>query len=222
MSLLYSTLLYISMRKQTIKEEKVNTITHFIGIMLSITALAFMIERTLNYGTITSLISSVTFGISLVVLYSASTFYHASKRIQLKEKLNKFDHSAIYILIAGTYTPFTLVLLEGAWGWGIFIFQWTIAIIGVFFKIFWYNPKYRAISAWAYVAMGLVIVVAILPLTEKLSTMGLVWLALGGVFYIGGVFFYLAKRLPYSHGIWHLFVLAGSIAHFISIYKYVL
>lgn len=202
--------------------ETVNAITHFIGLVLSVAALILMIVKSAIYGTAISIVSALIFGVSLIVMYLASTLYHASKKIRVKVKLNKFDHSAIYILIAGTYTPFTIVLLQGGWGWSIFGVQWGLAVIGILYKIFWYNPKYRAISAFAYVAMGLVMIVAIKPLYETLPREGLFWLALGGVVYIVGVFFYLSKKIPFSHGIWHLFVLGGSIAHFIAIYNYVL
>ncbi len=202
--------------------ETINTVTHLVGLVLSITALVLMIVRSAMNGTAISIVSAAIFGTSLIIMYLASTLYHASKNVRTKVKLNKFDHSAIYILIAGTYTPFSIVLLPNAWGWSIFGVQWGLAIIGVFYKIFWYSPKYRAISAFAYIAMGLVIIVAIKPLSESLSRGGLIWLATGGIIYIVGVFFYLSKKIPFSHGIWHLFVMGGSIAHFIAIYNYVL
>jgi hemolysin III len=174
------------------------------------------------HGTPISVVSASIFGSSLIILYLSSTLYHASRKIRIKAKLNKFDHSAIYILIAGTYTPFTIVLLQGGWGWSIFGIQWGLAIAGIIFKLFWYKPKYRVVSAWAYVGMGLVMLIAIKPLIDVLSTPGLIWLSIGGLVYITGVFFYLSKKIPFSHGIWHLFVMGGSIAHFIAIYNYVL
>lgn len=203
-------------------DEIVNSVTHLIGVGLSITALVLMLVRSALYGSPISVVSAAIFGASLIILYLSSTLYHAAKKVRIKIKLNKLDHSAIYVLIAGTYTPFTIVLIQGGWGWSIFGVQWGLAIAGIIFKVFFYKPKWRKISAWAYVAMGLVIVVALEPLITSMSTMGLIWLAIGGVIYISGVFFYLSKRIPFAHGIWHLFVMGGSIAHFYAIYNHVL
>jgi len=202
--------------------EIVNSFTHLIGLGLSVTALVLMIVRSALHGTAISIVSAAVFGASLVLLYLASTLYHSAKNLRIKVKLNKFDHAAIYILIAGTYTPFTIVALQGGWGWSIFGVQWGLATIGILFKLFWYKKKFRAISAYAYIAMGLVMLVAVRPLFDSLSTAGLIWLGIGGIIYIVGVFFYLSKKIPFSHGIWHLFVMGGSIAHFIAIYNYVL
>lgn len=203
-------------------QEIINTYTHLFGVGLSITALVVMIVRASLYGSAVSIVSAAIFGTSLIVMYLASTLYHGAKNIRTKIKLNKFDHSAIYVLIAGTYTPFTIVTLQGGWGWSIFGVQWGLAIVGILYKVFWYNPKYKAISAYAYIAMGVMMLIAIKPLYEVLPIGGLVWLGIGGVIYIAGVYFYLSKKIPLAHGIWHLFVLGGSIAHFIAIYEYVL
>lgn len=203
-------------------QEIINTYTHLFGVGLSITALVVMIVRASLYGSAVSIVSAAIFGTSLIVMYLASTLYHGAKNIRTKIKLNKFDHSAIYVLIAGTYTPFTIVTLQGGWGWSIFGVQWGLAIVGILYKVFWYNPKYKAISAYAYIAMGVMMLIAIKPLYKVLPIGGLVWLGIGGVIYIAGVYFYLSKKIPLAHGIWHLFVLGGSIAHFIAIYEYVL
>ncbi|MCF6183651.1 MAG: hemolysin III family protein [Bacteroidales bacterium] len=203
-------------------EETVNSSTHLIGLVLSIAATALMIVKASYYGSTISIVSAAIFGASLIVLYSASTLYHSTSNIRLKYKLNKFDHSAIYVLIAGTYTPFSIVLLQGGWGWSIFGVQWGLAIIGTFYKIFWYKPKYRAISAFAYIAMGLMIVIAAKPLAEVISVKCFTWLAIGGASYLIGVFFYLNKKIPLGHGIFHLFIIGGSFAHFWAIYNYVL
>ena len=202
--------------------ELVNSITHLIGLGMSITALVLMLVRSALHGTAISVVSASIFGASLIILYLASTLFHAAKKIRIKAILNKLDHSAIYVLIAGTYTPFTIVLLQGGWGWSIFGVQWGLATVGILFRIFWYKPKFRAISAWAYVAMGLVMIIAVKPLIDSLSTQGLIWLAIGGAIYITGVFFYLSKKIPFAHGIWHLFVMGGSIAHFFAIYNHIL
>ncbi len=202
--------------------EIVNSVSHGIGVLLSILALILMLIRASFYGTSLSIVCAAIFGTSLILLYTASTLFHSAKNLRTKYRLNKFDHSAIYVLIAGTYTPFSLVLLQGGWGWSIFGVQWALAIVGILFKIFWYKPKFRAISAWTYVAMGLVIIVAIKPLLETMPRMGLIWLIIGGASYIIGVFFYLSKKIPLGHGIFHLFILGGSFAHFMAVYDYVL
>jgi len=202
--------------------EIVNTVTHAIGIALSIVALVLMVVRSAIHSDAISVVGAAIFGAGLIILYSASTIYHSAKKIRLKYYLNKFDHSAIYVLIAATYTPISLVTLPSAWGWSMFGIIWGLAIGGVLFKIFWYKVRYRAVSAWGYVAMGLVVIVAIKPLVENMPFWGLIWMAIGGVAYITGVFFYLSKKIPFAHGIFHLFVIAGSFAHFWAIYHYVL
>ena len=209
--------------KEKIKrEEVVNSLTHLLGFALSIVATVLMIVKASYHGSVISIVSASVFGASLILLYLASTLYHSARNIRTKYKLNKFDHSAIYILIAGTYTPFSIVLLQGGWGWSIFGIQWGLAIIGILYKIFWYKPKYRSISAFAYVAMGLVIVIAAKPLAEVIDKKCFIWLVIGGASYIIGVIFYLAKKIPYGHGIFHLFIIGGSFAHFWAIYNYVL
>ncbi len=210
---------YVKIKRQN---EIVNTTTHFIGLLLSILALILMLIKSSNSGNVLSTVSAVIFGTSMIVLYAASSIYHYVSKLRLKFYLNKIDHSAIYLLIAGTYTPFTLLVLPGAWGWSIFGIVWSLALAGIIFKIFWYRQKYKAISAIAYVLMGLVIVVAIKPLANNLHENGVFWLIAGGVSYIVGVFFYLSKKIKYTHGIFHLFVLLGSYCHFYAIYQYVL
>jgi hemolysin III len=204
------------------QEEIVNSLTHFVGFGLSIAATVLMIVHSSFFGTASAIVGASIFGAGLIFLYLSSTLYHSARRIRIKYYLNKMDHSAIYILIASTYTPFTLVTLNGAWGWSILGAIWGMAILGVLFKIFWYKLKYRAVSAWAYVAMGLTIIIAVKPLYENLSSGGLLWLGIGGIAYIVGVFFYLSKRIPFAHGIFHLFCIAGSLAHFFAVYHFVL
>jgi len=215
-------MLSTSYMKTKRQNEIVNTTTHFIGLLLSIFALVLMLIKSNNTGNVVSTVSAVIFGMSMIVLYAASSIYHYVSKLRLKFYLNKIDHSAIYLLIAGTYTPFTLLVLPGAWGWSIFGIVWNLALAGIIFKIFWYRQKYKAISAIAYVLMGLVIVVAIKPLVGNLHSNGVFWLVAGGVSYIGGVFFYLSKKIKFSHGIFHLFVLLGTYCHFHAIYYYVL
>lgn len=203
-------------------EEIVNTITHFAGFLLSILALVLMLLKSSANGSTISLVSSIIFGASLIILYAASTVYHFVSKLRLKFYLNKVDHSAIYVLIAGTYTPFTLLILPGAWGWSMFGVIWGLALAGITFKIFWYTQKLRAISAIAYVLMGLIVLIALKPLLENIYINGFWWLVAGGVSYISGVFFYLNKKIAYGHGIFHIFVLLGSFCHFYAIYNFVL
>ena len=205
----------------TRKEEIFNTISHGIGLLFSIPALVLLIVYASLYGNAWHIVSFSIYGSSLIILYTASTVYHAAKEPKLKHKLNVFDHSAIYILIAGTYTPFTLVTLNGAWGWSIFGIIWGLAIAGVISKLFFIG-KFRTLSAIGYILMGWVIIIAIKPLLDNLATGGLWWLFAGGLSYSLGVIFYVQKKMPYAHGIFHIFVLLGSLFHFFSVFFYVL
>jgi len=203
------------------KEEVFNTISHGIGLLFSIPALVLLVVSASLYGDFWHILSFSIYGSSLIILYFASTVYHAAKKPILKHKLNILDHSAIYVLIAGTYTPFSLVTLKGPWGWSIFGVIWAIAIAGIVYKIFFIG-KYRTLSAIGYVLMGFVIIIAIKPLLNNLAIGGLWWLLAGGVSYCLGVIFYVQKNMEYAHGIFHIFVLLGSLFHFFSIFFYVL
>ena len=202
-------------------EEKLNVITHAIGLILSIIALVLLIIHARTYGSTRHIVSFTIFGASLILLYSASTFYHYVQNPQLRKKLNILDHSAIYVLIAGTYTPFTLVTLKGWLGWTLFGITWGIALIGISFKLF-FTGRFDKISTMAYVAMGWIIIFAIKPLMESLPIQGLYWLLAGGIFYTTGAVLYSIKKVPYNHAIFHVFVLLGSFSHFMAIYFYVL
>lgn len=202
-------------------EELVNSLTHGIGAALSVVATVLLVVYASTEGNVWHVVSFSIFGASLITLYSASTLYHSARKMRLKVKLNRFDHSAIYILIAGTYTPYTLVTLNGWLGWTIFGIIWALAIAGVLYKVFFYSAKYRKISAILYVIMGWIIVMAIKPMIDNMAPGGLWLLLAGGLSYSLGVVFYLWKSLPLSHGIFHLFVLGGSICHFFSILLYV-
>ncbi|RLD65159.1 MAG: hemolysin D [Bacteroidetes bacterium] len=204
----------------TDKEEIFNTISHGLGLILSIPALIVLVVYANIEGNIWHIVSFSIYGSSLLILYLASTLYHGAKNPELKQKLNVFDHAAIYVLIAGTYTPFALVTLNGFWGWLIFGIVWGIALIGLVLKLF-YTGRFRKISTLAYVLMGWVVIIAIKPLINNLSGDGLFWLFIGGVFYTVGAVFYLLKKLPYSHGIFHVFVLLGSLSHFFAVFYYV-
>ena len=202
-------------------EEKINILTHAIGMFLSIIALVLLLMKSNSVGNIWHVVSFAIFGSSLVILYTASTFYHASKGLELRRRLNVFDHASIYILIAGTYTPFTLVTLQGKIGWWIFLINWSLALIGVIFKLF-FTGKYDKVSTIMYILMGWIIIFAIKPLTNNLGVEGSLWLLYGGIFYTIGAVFYSISKIKYNHAIFHVFVLLGSFAHFISIYKYVI
>ena len=202
-------------------EEKLNVLTHALGLILSIIALVLLINHASTNGTATHIVSFTIFGASLILLYSASTFYHYAQSPSLRKKLNILDHSAIYVLIAGTYTPFTLVTLKGWLGWTLFGVTWGIAIIGVFFKLF-YTGRYDKISTISYVLMGWIIIFAIKPLIENLPIQGLYWLLTGGIFYSVGAVLYSIKKIRFNHAIFHVFVLLGSFSHFMAIYFYVL
>ncbi|SNR41158.1 hemolysin III [Lutibacter agarilyticus] len=203
------------------KEEKLNVVSHFIGLILSVIALILLVAYALNYGNSWHVISFSIYGASLIVLYSASTMYHYVQTPSLRQKLNIFDHSAIYILIAGTYTPFTLVVLKGWVGWTIFGVSWALAIFGVIFKLY-YTGKYDKISTIAYVLMGWLIVFAIKPLVNNFPIEGLLWLLAGGLFYTVGAILYSIKSIKYNHAIFHIFVLLGSFSHFMAVFFYVL
>ena len=203
------------------KEEKLNVISHAVGLVLSIAALVLLVVYSSIYGSAWHIVSFSIYGASLIVLYSASTFYHYVQSPKLRHRLNIFDHSAIYVLIAGTYTPFTLVVLNGWVGWTIFGVSWGLAIAGIILKLF-FTGKYDKISTFAYVLMGWVVIFAIKPLVHNLPFEGLMWLLAGGVFYTVGAVLYSIKNLKYNHAIFHIFVLLGSFAHFVAVFFYVL
>ncbi|MGA9270765.1 MAG: hemolysin III family protein [Lutimonas sp.] len=203
------------------KEERLNIITHGIGFLLSIVALVLLIVYASRYGTVWHITSFAIFGASLIVLYAASTFYHYAKNPDLRIKLNILDHAAIYVLIAGTYTPFTMVVLKGWIGWTIFGVSWGLAIIGIVFKIFYFG-RFDRISTIAYVLMGWVVIFAIKPLMDELPTKGLIWLFAGGLAYTFGAFLYSRKNLRFNHALFHVFVLIGSFCHFMAVFFYVL
>ncbi len=197
-------------------EEAANSITHGAGIALSIAGASVLIVLASIYGGASHIVSCVIFGITLVLLYTASTLYHSFQSPRLKRMLKTLDHSCIYLLIAGTYTPFTLVSLRGAWGWVLFGIVWTMALLGIFFKIF-YVYRFKILSTIIYILMGWIIIIAGETVLQRIPTGGLLLLVLGGLAYTGGVVFYLCKRIPYHHAIWHLFVLAGSVFHYFAI-----
>lgn len=200
----------------SLREEIANALTHGIGAILSLAAGAVLITLTAIYGDGWKLAGAIVFCLALLMLYVASTLYHAIPDPAVKARLKVFDHCAIYVLIAGTYTPFTLIGLRGAWGWSLFAVIWSLAVAGVVFKLF-FTGRFKLVSTLIYIAMGWLVLVAIVPMTRALDAWALSWLFAGGVAYTAGTFFYMSRRIRYSHAIWHGFVLAGSICHFLAV-----
>ena len=201
-------------------EEKLNIWSHAFGIFLSIIALVLLIIKAVQQDNIWMMISFPIFGVSLILLYLASTLYHASKEPQKRLKLKVFDHAAIYVLIAGSYTPFTLVSLNGETGWLIFSMVWVMAFTGIILKLF-FTGRFKVVSTAMYVLMGWLIVFYFQDLTAHLHEKGVFYLILGGVLYTIGAILYSIKKIKFNHAIFHFFVLAGSFCHFLSIYLYV-
>ena len=199
-------------------EELANWLTHGIGWLLSIAGLVVAIVLTARDGDAWVITSVSIYATTLILLYAASTLYHAVPSLRWKRVLRKLDHSAIYLLIAGTYTPFVLVNLRGPWGWSLFGVVWGIALAGVAFKLF-FTGRFVLLSSAAYVAMGWLVLVAAKPMWESVPHMGLLLLGAGGLCYTLGVAFYLWRRLPFHHAIWHVFVVAGSVFHFFAVLR---
>lgn len=201
------------------REELANTITHAIGIALAVAGLALLVTFAARRGDAWLVTSSAIYGATLVLLYTASTLYHAFRDAEVKRLLRKFDHAGIFLLIAGTYTPFLLVSLRGAWGWSLFGVVWGLGLSGVVLK-FWLAGRFKLLSTLIYLGMGWIVVIAAKPMLAAVPAGGLWLLLAGGLCYTGGAVFYLWKRLPYHHAVWHLFVLAGSGCHWASVFGY--
>lgn len=202
-------------------EERVNALTHGVGAALAAAGLVFLVVSAYVYGGLWHVVSFSIYGASLVLLYLASTLYHSFQNEERKHRLRIFDHAAIYLLIAGTYTPFALVVLHGLLGWTIFSIVWGLAAVGIIFQLFFVN-RFKKTATLCYLFMGWLIVFFLQPLAAALAPEGLFWLAFGGVLYTVGAVFYLFKRIPYNHAVWHVFVMGGSAAHFIAVAQYVL
>ncbi|MGQ5522302.1 PAQR family membrane homeostasis protein TrhA [Chitinimonas sp. PSY-7] len=201
--------------------ERLNSITHLAGSLFSIAGLVVLVVLASQQGNPWKVVSFSIYGAMLVVLYGFSTLYHSIKHPKAKAVLQKFDHCAIYLLIAGTYTPFALVTLRGGWGWSLFGVTWGLALFGIIQELT-LGRRTRLLSMILYVVMGWLVVIAIKPLVAALPTAGLAWLAAGGVVYSIGIYFFLNdEKVRHYHGIWHLFVLGGSLCQYISILFYV-
>ena len=201
-------------------EEILNAATHGVGAALALAALVGMLVYYAD-GGIWHTTSCLVYGISLVLLYLASTLYHSFRNLRVKAVFKAIDHAAIYVLIAGNYTPFALIPLHGSLGWTIFGIVWGLAAVGIVLQIF-AAQRFRIVRTLCYLGMGWFAVVMIQPLLETLPEAAIWWLVAGGLCYTVGAVFYLARRLPYSHVIWHVFVMAGSALHFYSVFHYVL
>ena len=200
--------------------ERFNSITHLLGSVLALIGFIFLVVRAALAGDPWKIVSFSIFGAMLVVLYTSSTLYHSIQGSS-KKIFQKFDHSAIYLLIAGSYTPFTLVTLRGAWGWSLFGVVWGLAVIGILQDLLFAKRK-SILSVVIYLLMGWIAMAAFRPLSRALPGAGMTWLVTGGLFYTVGIVFYaLDKKFAHSHGIWHLFVMAGSLCHYFTIFLFV-
>ncbi len=197
-------------------EEIANSITHGVGWLLSLGGLAALVTFAALTGGALRVVSCAVFGATLVPLYAASTLYHAITSERAKRVFRVLDHSAIFLLIAGTYTPLALVALGGAWGWTLFGCVWFLAVVGVLLNTLAHG-RWRWFSITLYLAMGWIVVVAIKPLVAALTPSALALVVIGGLAYTGGLAFYGWKKLPYSHAVWHVFVLAGSVLHYFAV-----
>ncbi|MEW6168915.1 MAG: hemolysin III family protein [Pseudomonadota bacterium] len=211
---------YVPDQLYSLGEEIAHVSTHGLGIVLSIVGLVVLVARATLYGTAWHVTAVSIFGATLVLMYTASTLYHSIPLRRAKHVLRVVDHSLIYFLIAGTYTPFTLITLRGPWGWSLFATTWGLAIAGVVFKLF-ATGRFEKLSLAIYLGMGWCAIVAVRPLLQNLDAAGIALTAAGGLTYSGGVAFYLWTRLRYHHAIWHLFVLGGSILHYFAVLLYV-
>ncbi len=204
-----------------IREEIANALTHGLGAAAALVAGVVLITLVALHGDGWQLAGALVFCVSLLLLYVASTLYHAIPHPVAKARLKVFDHCAIYVLIAGTYTPFTLIGLRGAWGWSMFAVIWSLAVAGVVFKLF-FTGRFKLASTLIYIAMGWLVMVAIVPMTRALDAWALGWLIAGGIAYTAGTFFYMSRRIRYAHAIWHSFVIGGSTCHFLAVASHVL
>ncbi len=206
-------------RTQSLGEEIANSISHGIGLMAAIAALPILMVAAAKQGDTAAIIGASVFAATMILLYLSSTLYHALPASKAKQLFQVLDHAAIFLLIAGTYTPFTLGVLYGAWGWTLFGLVWGIAIIGIILKATTWD-RFQSLSTYMYLAMGWLVVIAIVPLWNNMPLWGLFWLLCGGLSYTAGVVFFAADRLPYFHFVWHLFVIMGTACHFVAVLYY--
>lgn len=206
-------------RRQSLGEEIANSVSHGLGLVAALVGLPFLLAAAIRSGDLLSIIGASVFAATVVILYLASTVYHALPHGKAKPIAQIVDHGAIFLLIAGTYTPFTLGALRGVWGWTLTAIVWGLAVAGVLLKTV-VGVRYRTLSLFLYLSMGWLMIVAVRPLVLRVPWPGLAWLLAGGLAYTAGVAFFTAKRLRYAHLVWHLFVLAGTACHFIAVRYY--
>lgn len=211
-----------SKKMYSLGEEIANSITHGIGVVFSIVVLTILLVYAIWQRSAVSIIGFSIYGFCSIIMYLSSTLYHSFQGPKIKSILRVLDHSAIYLYIAGTYTPITLLALDGYWRIGILVGVWTLAILGVLFKVFTFNKfeKYKIASLILYIAMGWIVIIAVKPMLEAIPIQFFMWLLAGGIVYTSGTIFYAVKKIPFNHAIWHLFVLAGSVVHFLGIFLY--
>jgi hemolysin III len=205
----------------SVTEELVHAISHGAGVILSIVGLSWMLYLSIGTSDPWRIVASVVYGLSLISLFLASTLYHALHASPRKHLLKLLDHCAIYLLIAGTYTPFLLVAIRDNSGWWMFGIVWTLATAGILTKL-WFRHRYPRLSLISYLLMGWIIVLVLPQITEAIGERGMIWLMAGGLCYTVGALFYAAKRVSFSHAVWHFFVLAGGVCHFLAVIWYVL
>ena len=209
------------MKRYSMAEEVAHVITHGVGLLLSVAALVVLVVSASLRGDAWHIVSAIIYGTTLVLLYAASTCYHASWSPRAKAFFQTLDHAAIYLLIAGTYTPFTLVNLRGGWGWSLFGVVWGLALFGVLLEAV-AARRVRMLSLILYLGLGWLVAIAVKPLLASVAAGGVILLVLGGLAYSGGVVFFVWRRLPYHHAVWHVFVMAGSVFHFFAVLFYVI
>ncbi len=206
-------------RPQSLGEEIANSVSHGLGLVAALAASPVLVIAAYQRGDVTGVVGASVFAITMVLLYLTSTLFHALPDVRAKRVFQVLDHSAIYLLIAGTYTPFTLGVLRGAWGWTLFGLVWGLAIVGTMLKVLG-GIRYTSVSTWVYLAMGWLILIAPYAVWTLVPKWGLFWLLAGGIAYSVGAAFFLAERIRYFHFVWHLFVIAGTACHFIAVLWY--
>lgn len=206
-------------RQPTVGEEVANSLSHGIGLVLAIIATPILIIAASRYGTVWNIVGMAVFAASMIALYFSSTLYHALRHEKAKRFFRLLDHGAIFLLIAGTYTPFTLGVMRGPWGWTLFGLIWGLAIVGLTMKAI-FGTRYSWLSVVLYLTMGWLVVIAAPEVIQKVPLSGLAWIIAGGIAYTGGVAFYAAHRVRYAHFAWHLFVIAGTVCHFFAVLWY--
>jgi hemolysin III len=211
----------VALPRYGVGDELASSVIHGIGILLSVVGLVLLVIRAAISGTASDVLASAVYGTSLILLYTSSTLYHSIRIESARRVLRTLDHIAIFLLIAGTYTPFTLIALRGSWGWSLFGIVWSLALLGSALELGMLK-RYRRFAVLLYVAMGWVGIVAFRPLLMHLQVGGMVLLLAGGAAYTLGVPFYLWRRLPYHHSVWHFFVLTGSVLQFLAVFFYVM